>query len=87
MFGSSADTTARSVKMMQIRPRPGAIEGHGGYLLSRAGDGVVAAFASPKSAVDAAQRSSVADTFGLNRSAQRLWPAANRTMTVLGLLA
>jgi predicted ATPase len=31
-----------------------AIEGHGGYLFSHTGDGVVAAFASPKSAVDAA---------------------------------
>jgi class 3 adenylate cyclase len=31
-----------------------AIEGHGGYLFSHAGDGVVAAFTSPKSAVDAA---------------------------------
>ena len=31
-----------------------AIEGHGGYLFSHTGDGVVAAFASPKCAVDAA---------------------------------
>jgi predicted ATPase/class 3 adenylate cyclase len=31
-----------------------AIEGHGGYLFSHTGDGVVAAFASPKAAVDAA---------------------------------
>jgi predicted ATPase/class 3 adenylate cyclase len=31
-----------------------AIEGHGGYLFSHTGDGVVAAFASPGSAVDAA---------------------------------
>jgi class 3 adenylate cyclase len=31
-----------------------AIETHGGYLFSHTGDGVVAAFASPKSAVDAA---------------------------------
>jgi hypothetical protein len=31
-----------------------AIEAHGGYLFSRTGDGVVAAFASPRSAVDAA---------------------------------
>src|SRR5262245_5970323 len=31
-----------------------AIEGHGGYVFSHTGDGVVAAFASPKSAVDAA---------------------------------
>jgi predicted ATPase/class 3 adenylate cyclase len=31
-----------------------AIEGHGGFLFSHTGDGVVAAFASPKSAVDAA---------------------------------
>jgi class 3 adenylate cyclase len=31
-----------------------AIEGHGGYVFSHTGDGVVAAFASPRSAVDAA---------------------------------
>ena len=31
-----------------------AIEMHGGYLFSHTGDGVVAAFASPRSAVDAA---------------------------------
>jgi predicted ATPase len=31
-----------------------AIEGHGGYLFSHTGDGVVAAFTSPKSSVDAA---------------------------------
>src|SRR5262249_58824548 len=31
-----------------------AIEGHGGYMFSHTGDGVVAAFASPRSAVDAA---------------------------------
>jgi class 3 adenylate cyclase len=31
-----------------------AIERHGGYLFSHTGDGVVAAFTSPKSAVDAA---------------------------------
>ena len=31
-----------------------AIESHDGYVFSRTGDGVVAAFASPKSAVDAA---------------------------------
>ena len=31
-----------------------AIEGHGGFLFSHTGDGVVAAFASPRSAVDAA---------------------------------
>ena len=31
-----------------------AIEGHGGFLFSHTGDGVVAAFNSPKSAVDAA---------------------------------
>ncbi|OBA96666.1 cyclase [Mycobacteriaceae bacterium 1482268.1] len=31
-----------------------AIEGHGGFLVKHTGDGVVAAFASPKSAVDAA---------------------------------
>ena len=31
-----------------------AIESHGGYLFSHTGDGVVAAFASPRSAVDAA---------------------------------
>src|SRR5689334_24191809 len=31
-----------------------AIEEHGGYLFSHTGDGVVAAFASPRSAVDAA---------------------------------
>jgi class 3 adenylate cyclase len=31
-----------------------AIESHGGYLFSHTGDGVVAAFTSPKSAVDAA---------------------------------
>jgi class 3 adenylate cyclase len=31
-----------------------SIEGHGGYLFSHTGDGVVAAFASPRSAVDAA---------------------------------
>src|SRR6202158_2128224 len=31
-----------------------AIEGHGGYLSSHTGDGVVAAFASPRAAVDAA---------------------------------
>src|ERR1700756_5311107 len=32
----------------------GAIEGHGGWLFKHTGDGVCAAFASPKSAVDAA---------------------------------
>ena len=32
----------------------GAIEAHGGWLFSHTGDGVVAAFASPKCAVDAA---------------------------------
>ena len=31
-----------------------AIESHGGYLFSHTGDGVLAAFASPRSAVDAA---------------------------------
>src|SRR5258705_2577332 len=31
-----------------------AIEAHGGFLFSHTGDGVVAAFASPKAAVDAA---------------------------------
>ena len=31
-----------------------AIEAHGGFLFSHTGDGVVAAFASPKCAVDAA---------------------------------
>ena len=31
-----------------------AIEAHGGYVFSHTGDGVAAAFASPKSAVDAA---------------------------------
>jgi hypothetical protein len=31
-----------------------AIEGHGGYVFSHTGDGVVAAFASPRLAVDAA---------------------------------
>src|SRR5258705_12598733 len=31
-----------------------AIEGHGGFLFSHTGDGVAAAFASPRSAVDAA---------------------------------
>ena len=31
-----------------------AIETHGGFLFSHTGDGVVAAFASPRSAVDAA---------------------------------
>src|ERR1700677_1777087 len=31
-----------------------AIEGHGGWLFKHTGDGVCAAFASPKSAVDAA---------------------------------
>jgi len=31
-----------------------AIESHGGFLFSHTGDGVVAAFASPKAAVDAA---------------------------------
>jgi class 3 adenylate cyclase len=31
-----------------------AIESHGGFLFSHTGDGVVAAFASPKCAVDAA---------------------------------
>ena len=35
-------------------PLRGAIESHGGFLFSHTGDGVVAAFASPKSAVDAA---------------------------------
>ena len=35
-------------------PLRGAIESHGGFLFSRTSDGVVAAFASPKSAVDAA---------------------------------
>ena len=33
-----------------------AIEGHGGWLLKRTGDGVCAAFASPRSAVDASGR-------------------------------
>src|SRR3984885_12444771 len=32
----------------------GAIEGHGGWLCKHAGDGVCAAFASPRAAVDAA---------------------------------
>ena len=32
----------------------GAIEAHGGWLFKHTGDGVCAAFASPKSAVDAA---------------------------------
>ena len=32
----------------------GAIEAHGGYMFKHTGDGVCAAFASPKSAVDAA---------------------------------
>ena len=32
----------------------GAIEGHGGWLFKHTGDGVCAAFASPRSAVDAA---------------------------------
>jgi class 3 adenylate cyclase len=31
-----------------------AIESHGGFLFSHSGDGLVAAFASPRSAVDAA---------------------------------
>ena len=32
----------------------GAIEAHGGFMFKRTGDGVCAAFASPRSAVDAA---------------------------------
>ena len=34
----------------------GEIEGHGGWLFKHTGDGVCAAFASPRSAVDAAIR-------------------------------
>src|SRR5258705_3809120 len=37
-----------------------AIESHGGFLFSRTGDGVVAAFASPRSAVDAAVKAQLA---------------------------
>jgi predicted ATPase len=37
-----------------------AIEGHGGYLFSHSGDGVVAAFTSPRSAVDAAVEAQLA---------------------------
>ena len=37
-----------------------AIEGHGGFLFSHTGDGVVAAFASPRSAVDAAVKAQLA---------------------------
>lgn len=37
-----------------------AIEGHGGYLFSHTGDGVVAAFESPRSAVDAAVEAQLA---------------------------
>ena len=32
----------------------GVIEAHGGFMFSHTGDGVVAAFSSPRSAVDAA---------------------------------
>src|SRR5258706_2493153 len=37
-----------------------AIESHGGFLFSHTGDGVVAAFASPRSAVDAAVEAQLA---------------------------
>src|SRR6202165_1149309 len=37
-----------------------AIESHDGFLFSHSGDGVVAAFASPRSAVDAAVQAQVA---------------------------
>jgi class 3 adenylate cyclase len=37
-----------------------AIEAHGGFLFSHTGDGVVAAFASPKAAVDAAVKAQLA---------------------------
>src|SRR6202158_127538 len=37
-----------------------AIESHGGFLFSHTGDGVVAAFASPRSAVDAAVKAQLA---------------------------
>jgi class 3 adenylate cyclase len=36
------------------------IEGHGGFMFSHTGDGVVAAFASPRSAVDAAVEAQLA---------------------------
>jgi tetratricopeptide (TPR) repeat protein len=39
-----------------------AIESHGGFLFSHTGDGVVAAFASPRSAVDAAVKAQPAAT-------------------------
>ena len=38
----------------------GAIEAHGGWLLKHTGDGVCAAFASPRCAVDAAVAAQVA---------------------------
>ncbi len=38
-----------------------AIEAHDGFLFSHTGDGVVAAFASPMSAVNAAERAAVPD--------------------------
>jgi class 3 adenylate cyclase len=38
-----------------------AIEAHDGFLFSHTGDGVVAAFASPKAAVNAADRAAVPD--------------------------
>ena len=38
-----------------------AIEAYAGFLFSRTGDGVVAAFASPMSAVNAADRAAVPD--------------------------
>jgi class 3 adenylate cyclase len=40
-----------------------AIETHGGYLFSHTGDGVVAAFASPKCAVDAAVAEPAVNSF------------------------
>src|SRR6188472_4508189 len=44
----------RSALVAHDKALPTAIEAHDGFLFSHTGDGVVAAFASPKSAVDAA---------------------------------
>ena len=50
-----ADADAmRSALLAHDKVLRSAIETHGGYLFSHTGDGVVAAFASPRSAVDAA---------------------------------
>jgi predicted ATPase/class 3 adenylate cyclase len=56
-----ADAEAmRSALLAHDEVLRGAIESHGGFLFSHTGDGVVAAFASPMSAVDAAVKAQLA---------------------------